>query len=60
MLVGFGIKDGSTAKAVAEHADGVVIGAVLVNRMGELADSSDDIPEALYDRLIEIRQALDA
>ncbi|MCZ6657710.1 MAG: tryptophan synthase subunit alpha [Gammaproteobacteria bacterium] len=60
LLVGFGIKDGPTARAVAEHADGVVIGAVLVNRMGELADSPDDIPEALYHRLVEIRQALDA
>ncbi len=60
LLVGFGIKDGATAKAVADHADGVVIGAALVNCMGEMADSPDDIPEALYDRLVEIRQALDA
>lgn len=60
LLVGFGIKDGATAKAVAEHADGVVIGAALVDRMGELAGTPDAIPEALYERLSAIREALDA
>ena len=38
--VGFGIKDATTAKALAPHADGVVVGSALVNSMaagGEVA-----------------------
>ena len=60
VLVGFGIKDGGTARAVAEHADGVVVGAALVSRMAALADSPGDIPDVLRGAVDEIRQALDA
>lgn len=60
VLVGFGIKDGATAKAVAAHADGVVVGAALVSRMAELADRTDAIPAALSRAVSDIRQALDA
>ena len=60
VLVGFGIKDGKTAKAVAEHADGVVVGAALVSRMAALADRAEDIPGALRDAVHNIRTALDA
>ena len=59
ILVGFGIKDGATARAVAEHADGVVVGAALVSRMGALCDDPDAIPEELERQLREIRQAMD-
>ena len=59
VLVGFGIKDGTTARAVAEHADGVVVGAALVSRMGALADRSGDIPHMLCGVLADIRRALD-
>ena len=37
IVVGFGIKDGKTAAAVANVADGAVVGSVLVNQMGELS-----------------------
>ncbi len=60
VLVGFGIKDGPTARAVAEHADGVVVGAALVSRMGALAESPGEIPGMLGEAVGEIRRALDA
>lgn len=56
--VGFGIKDGQTARAVGEHADGVVVGSALVNTM---ADHTD--PEArnaaLGEQVAALRHALD-
>ncbi|MDQ2075535.1 tryptophan synthase subunit alpha [Marinimicrobium sp. ABcell2] len=61
MCVGFGIKDPATARAVADLADGVVIGSVLVSKMGDLADASaDDIAAAVGDIVGSIRLALDA
>ena len=60
VLVGFGIKDGATARTIAGYADGVVIGAALVSTMAALVDRSDAIPAALCDALAKIRQALDA
>ncbi len=59
LLVGFGIKDGHTARAVAAHADGVVVGAALVSRMAELANTPTAIPAMLKDTLGDIRRALD-
>ena len=60
VLVGFGIKDGATARALGEEADGVVVGAAIVSRMAALSDEADAIPEALHEFVGEIRQALDA
>ncbi len=55
--VGFGIRDGDTARAVAEHADAVVIGSRLVE---EIEQSTPDEVVARASVLIgEIRQALD-
>ena len=60
MCVGFGIKDPQTAKAIAQLADGVVVGSVLVDKMGEMADkSSQEITAALGNILGGIRQAID-
>ena len=59
VLVGFGIKDGETARAVAQHADGVVIGAALVARMEALRDAPDAIPAELRGAVRDIRRALD-
>lgn len=41
VLVGFGIKDAASARAVADVSDGVVIGSVLVDAMGQLAAEGD-------------------
>ena len=40
ICVGFGIKDGESAKLIAKHADGAVVGSVLVAKMGEMAGQS--------------------
>ncbi len=57
--VGFGIKDGPTARAVGEHADGVVVGSALVNTMAEHTDP-EARDSALGERVAALRQALDA
>jgi tryptophan synthase alpha chain len=59
--VGFGIKDAATAKAIAQLADGVVVGSVLVDKMGELQDQGPEkIAAAVGDIVGNIRQALDS
>ena len=60
VLVGFGIKDGTTARALGEQADGVVIGAAIVSRMAALSEDADAIPETLREFVQDVRQALDA
>lgn len=57
--VGFGIKDASSAAAVAAHADGVVVGSVLVDAIGRRQDDVDAIPAALAAILQDMRQAMD-
>lgn len=57
--VGFGIKDGATARAVGEHADGAVVGSALVNTMAEHTDP-EAREAALRDQVAVLRQALDA
>jgi tryptophan synthase alpha chain len=60
LCVGFGIKDPETAKAVAQLADGVVVGSVLVEKMGSLdGQSADVIAAAVGDIVGNIRKALD-
>ncbi|SDZ90314.1 tryptophan synthase subunit alpha [Microbulbifer marinus] len=58
LCVGFGIKDGASARSVSEHGDGAVVGSVLVSAIGEAADGA-----AAKDRVAalvgEIRAALD-
>lgn len=57
--VGFGIKDAESAKAVANVADGVVVGSVLVDTMGRLAKEPDMISMALEDQTRLLRNAID-
>jgi tryptophan synthase alpha chain len=63
VCVGFGIKDGASARAVADLSDGVVIGSVLVNQIAMLADQGVSDPSvyasAISEIITEIRQALD-
>ena len=40
IVIGFGIKDAESAKAMAEHAEGIIIGSALVERIGQLATGS--------------------
>ena len=57
--VGFGIKDAESAAAVARVADGVVVGSVLVQRIGELAATPQQIPAAVASILAPLRAAID-
>lgn len=60
LCVGFGIKDGDSARAVAEYADGAVVGSVFVDKMGALQEQSDDqIIAAISDLAADIRKGLD-
>ncbi|GLS26668.1 tryptophan synthase subunit alpha [Marinibactrum halimedae] len=60
ICVGFGIKDGASAKAVAKTADGAVVGSVLVDTMGAMSgEPAQVIAEAVGALVAPIRQALD-
>lgn len=62
VCVGFGIKDGATARAASSSADGAVVGSVLVNAMAEQAklnSDTDQINESIASIVKEIRAALD-
>jgi tryptophan synthase alpha chain len=55
--VGFGIRDGPTARAIAAHADAVVIGSALVQVIERA--TPDTAPRAVEEWVAGIRRALD-
>ncbi len=55
--VGFGIKDGASARKLAEAADGVVVGSVLVEQCAMA--NQQNIAAALNGMIHDIRHALD-
>lgn len=63
VCVGFGIRDGESAKAVAKFADGVIVGSELVkNFAGVAADDQAAIDQACANLLVkmdELRAAID-
>jgi len=63
ICVGFGIKDGPSAAAVAAVSDGVVIGSALVQRLADVAEAGGDnaaVLAAARDMLIDIRKHVDS
>ncbi|WP_158885327.1 tryptophan synthase subunit alpha [Rhodanobacter sp. L36] len=58
VAVGFGIRDATSARAIAEFADAVVIGSALVDRL-DGATSAEDITARTHAFLAPIRAALD-
>jgi tryptophan synthase alpha chain len=58
--VGFGIKDATTAAAVARVADAVVVGSALVNRIEALADQPETISTEAKALISGMRAAMDA
>jgi len=58
--VGFGIRDGASAAAVATVADAVIVGSALVSKVGALADTPDKIPNEAAALLGEMRRAMNA
>lgn len=59
LCVGFGIRDGETAAAVGQVADGVIVGSALVSRIADNAERPEAIPAALKAVLGDMRDALD-
>ena len=57
--VGFGIKDAESAAAVASVADAVVVGSVIVRRVGDLADTPEQIAPQVATLLRAMRAAMD-
>ena len=58
--VGFGIKDGKTAAAVANVADAVIVGSALVRCIEENENEPDVIKQQLSALMTEMRTAMDA
>ena len=53
--VGFGIKDGETAQAVAKIADAVVVGSVLVNKIAASPDDAEKFNSGISDVIQDMR-----
>ncbi|MBS0456394.1 MAG: tryptophan synthase subunit alpha [Proteobacteria bacterium] len=58
VVVGFGVRDGATAKALAACADGVVVGSALVEVLAGAVDTADAVARAAA-FLQPLRAALD-
>lgn len=59
VMVGFGIKDGASAKAVGQFADGVVVGSALVEIIGNPALTAEQVLDGLKTKVTSIRTAID-
>ncbi|WP_106477203.1 tryptophan synthase subunit alpha [Phytohalomonas tamaricis] len=60
LCVGFGIRDGQSAAAVAQVADGVIVGSALVSQIADNAEHIEAIAPALKAVLSDMRQAMDS
>lgn len=58
--VGFGIKDGASAKAIAQAADAVVVGSALIGKIEQNLDNHDAILREVSDLLASMRSAMDS
>lgn len=57
--VGFGIRDGESAAAVAAVADGVVVGSVLVNQIATHEQAPEQARRAISSIIADMRAAMD-
>ncbi|SDU01489.1 tryptophan synthase subunit alpha [Halopseudomonas salegens] len=57
--VGFGIRDGESAAAVAAVADGVVVGSVLVNQIAANEQAPEQVRSAISAIIADMRAAMD-
>ena len=63
VAVGFGIKDAESARAVADVADGVVVGSALISAMAQAIEQgggNDDAMRAAVTLLRQIRKGIDS
>jgi tryptophan synthase alpha chain len=59
IFVGFGIKTAETAAKIAEFADGVVVGAALINCINEAYNNKNSIEAAAEKLIRSLRNAMD-
>ena len=59
VMVGFGIKDASTAAAVARISDGVVVGSAIVNLMADNQNDQELMRAKVSQLLAGMRQSID-
>ena len=59
IMVGFGVKDGPSARAVAGVADGAVVGTAIVNLIQQHGNDTEKMLEAVGSFTDELRQAID-
>ena len=59
IMVGFGVKTGDQARAIAATADGVIVGSVLVQAMADNEQTPENIPNAVGSLLAAIRTRMD-
>ena len=59
IMVGFGVRDGQSARAVAEIADGAVVGSAIVKLMEEYRDEPDRLLRSVKQFVSELRTAID-
>ena len=59
LAVGFGIRDATSAAAVGQVADGVIVGSALVSEIEKHAAEPALLPALLRDKLAVMRRALD-
>ena len=55
MVIGYGIKDGSTSSSVKDLADGIVVGSTLVDIMG---GNKEEIEKHLSIKINDLSRAL--
>ncbi|GAA0318166.1 tryptophan synthase subunit alpha [Psychrobacter aestuarii] len=63
VCVGFGIRDGESAKVVGQHADGVIVGSALVQNFANVGEDAIAIANAranIMAKMDELRAALDS
>jgi tryptophan synthase alpha chain len=59
VAVGFGVKTPAQAAAIAEHADGVVVGSSIVSLIGEAAETrANDLPERVAGFVASLAEAV--
>jgi tryptophan synthase alpha chain len=59
MMVGFGIKSADMAAKVSQFADGVIVGAALIERIIEAYNTKNDPLQAAHTLIYSMREAID-
>ncbi len=59
VAVGFGIRDGASAAAISQVADGVIAGSVLVSELAKYADEGQPCIDRVAERMTDMRSAMD-